>query len=97
MRLFSAVATAVALLSTLALAAPSAELKSVLKYDGPTNPNSYIVKLKVDVSKDAHLAWLDSNHNATSSVAYRDWQSSFFHGYAGERHQFAACPASAAY
>ncbi|KAI0717843.1 serine protease [Cerioporus squamosus] len=83
MRIFSAVTAAVALLSTLALAAPSVELKSVLKYDGPTNPNSYVVKLKDDVSKTDHLAWLDTNHNATSNVVYRDWQTNVFHGYAG--------------
>ncbi|RPD55475.1 serine protease [Lentinus tigrinus ALCF2SS1-7] len=83
MRLFSAVTTAVALLSTLVLAAPGVELKAVLKYDGPTKPDSYIVKLKDEVSKEDHLSWLDSNHNSTSSVTYRDWQTNVFHGYAG--------------
>ena len=85
MRLFSAITTAVALLSTLVLSAPSVELKSVLKFDGPTSPNSYIVKLKDEVSKDDHLLWLDSNHSSTSNVTYRDWQSNVFHGYAGKQ------------
>ena len=84
MRLFSVVTAAVALLPALVLSAPGVELKSVVKYDGPTKPNSYIVKLKDDISKNDHLAWLDSNHNATSDVTYRDWQTHVFHGYAGE-------------
>ena len=85
MRLFSAVTAAVALLSTVVLAAPSVELKPILKFNGPTHPNSYIVKLKSDVVKDNHLAWLDFNHKSTSNVTYRNWQSRVFHGYAGEQ------------
>ena len=84
MRLFSAVTAAVALLSTVVLAAPSVELKPILKFNGPTHPNSYIVKLRDNVSKADHLAWLDTNHNATANVTYGDWQTNIFHGYAGE-------------
>ena len=85
MRLFSAIFALVALLPTFAISAPSIEFKTVTEHDSPKNPNSYIVKLKSDVVKDNHLAWLDSNHKSTSNVTYRNWQSRVFHGYAGEQ------------
>ena len=83
MRLFPAVIAAVALLPAV-LRAADVQLKSVIKYNGPTNPDSYIVKLKDDVTKADHLVWLDTNHNATANVTYGDWQTNIFHGYAGE-------------
>ena len=83
MRLFSAIFALVALLPTFAISAPSIEFKTVTEHDSPKNPNSYIVKLRDNVSKADHLAWLDTNHNATAKVTYRNWQSDVFHGYAG--------------
>nr|QIK03896.1 subtilisin-like serine protease precursor [Lignosus rhinocerotis] len=82
MRLFAIVSVAFALLAP-AFAGPSTPLKAVLKSGGETKPNSYIVKLKDGVAKDAHIHWLSSKHGSSTNVTHPDWSSKVLHGYAG--------------
>ncbi|KAG9122532.1 subtilisin-like serine protease [Ceratobasidium sp. 392] len=70
----------VAALSVLipALAAPTNI--PISKHAGPVKANSYIIKLKDGVSKDAHLSFIISNFVAGSSLQYK--YGDIFHGYA---------------
>ncbi|KAG8696485.1 subtilisin-like serine protease [Ceratobasidium sp. 394] len=62
-----------------ALAAPTSNVP-INKFPGQVKPNSYIIKLKDGVSKDAHLNSVISSFVAGSSVQYK--YGDVFHGYA---------------
>ncbi|KAG9080127.1 subtilisin-like serine protease [Ceratobasidium sp. 370] len=62
-----------------ALAAPTGNVP-INKFPGQVKPNSYIIKLKDGVSKDAHLNSIISGFVAGSSVQYK--YNDVFHGYA---------------
>ncbi|KAG8714321.1 subtilisin-like serine protease [Ceratobasidium sp. 394] len=62
-----------------ALAAPTGNVP-INKFPGQVKPNSYIIKLKDGVSKDAHLNSIISSFVAGSSLQYK--YSDVFHGYA---------------
>ena len=83
MQLFTVFSAVLALLSAPVLGAPPVQLKVVEKYAGATKPNSYIVTLKKGVAKEAHVGWLQSFHGSSSNITHSDWDSDFFHGFAG--------------
>ena len=83
MQLFTVFSTVLALLSAPVLGAPPVQLTVVEKYAGATKPNSYIVTLKKGVAKEAHVGWLQSFHGSSSNITHSDWDSEFFHGFAG--------------
>ncbi|KAG8709059.1 subtilisin-like serine protease [Ceratobasidium sp. 395] len=62
-----------------ALAAPTGNIP-INKFAGQVKANSYIIKLKDGVSKDAHLSTLISKFTAGSSLQYK--YGDVFHGYA---------------
>ena len=81
MKLLPSILAAVALCVALSL---GVELKTVQKYPGNVKPDSYIVKLKAGVSKDAHLTWLAANHDDSGTVTHAEWSTDILHGFAGE-------------
>nr|QIK03897.1 subtilisin-like serine protease precursor [Lignosus rhinocerotis] len=85
MKFFTAVSAALLLLVPV-IAAPPAALKTVRASGGESLPDSYIVKLKDGVSKDAHLRWLSSNHGSDAVITHPQWSSRVLHGYAGTLH-----------
>ncbi|KAG8786725.1 subtilisin-like serine protease [Ceratobasidium sp. 428] len=62
-----------------ALSAPTSNVP-INKFAGQVKANSYIIKLKDGVSKDAHLSALISKFTAGSSLQYK--YGDVFHGYA---------------
>lgn len=83
MRLFTIIATALALLASPVLSAPTTALVGVQEYKGQVKEGSYIVKLKTDVSKGDHLSWL-SNHLGSDSVTHKEWRKDVLNGFAGK-------------
>ncbi|KAK7686101.1 hypothetical protein QCA50_010913 [Cerrena zonata] len=82
MRFFTAAFASLALLATPIFGAPTAPI-SISKYGGEVNKGSFIVKLKENVSKEAHLEWL-YQHAGPDAITHRDWQSDILHGFAGK-------------
>lgn len=76
-------ATALALLSSSAFAAPT-ELKTIQRYQGEVQANSYIVKLKDSASKNSHLGWLEPQLASDDAITHGNWSTQFFNGYAGK-------------
>ncbi|KAI0735129.1 serine protease [Earliella scabrosa] len=87
--MLAAMHTVAVVLVTLTLFAVSVvdaltvQLKPIVKFAGPTHPDSYIVTLKEGASKDAHLEWLTSVHGKSSNITHGEWQSDILHGFAG--------------
>lgn len=82
MKFFTAVFASLALLATPIFGSPTTPLVAVDKYAGDVNKGSFIIKLKDNVSKDAHLNWL-SQHAGANAITHRDWQTDVLHGFAG--------------
>lgn len=82
MRFFAAVFASLAVLAAPIFGAPTTPLISVNKYAGAVNKGSFIVKLKDNVSKDAHLDWL-SQHAGADAITHRDWRTDIVNGFAG--------------
>ncbi|KAJ3483606.1 hypothetical protein NLI96_g6203 [Meripilus lineatus] len=83
MRFSAILAATVALLATPILGSPTVPLVGIEKFSGKVKQGSYIVKLKSDVSKTAHLDWL-SQHIGTDSVTHTEWDSAVLNGFAGK-------------
>ncbi|KAI0791170.1 serine protease [Abortiporus biennis] len=81
MRFFSVAAATLALLAAPIFGAPT-DLKPIEKYQGKVKQGSYIVKLKDNVAKDHHLAWLIQHLNG-DSVTHTEWQKDTLNGFAG--------------
>ena len=87
--MLAAMHTVAVVLVTLTLFAVSVvdaltvQLKPIVKFAGPTHPDSYIVTLKEGASKDAHLEWLTSVHGKSINITHGEWQSDILHGFAG--------------
>ncbi|KAF8597654.1 putative subtilisin-like serine protease [Ceratobasidium sp. AG-I] len=78
MHAFISIAALAAILP--ALAAPTSGNVPITKFPGSVKANSYIIKLKDGVSKDAHLSQIISSFTAGSSLQYK--YGDVFHGYA---------------
>ncbi|KAF8597651.1 serine protease [Ceratobasidium sp. AG-I] len=78
MRAFISIAALAAILSSAA--APTSNNVPITKVPGPVKANSYIIKLKDNVSKDSHLNKLASSFTGGSRVQYE--YTNVFHGYA---------------
>ena len=74
--IFHALYSIMGLLTTRVLAA------DLLTVDGPTKPNSYIVKLWDTVIMTKHLGWFEQTLNI-SMLTYSDWDADIFNGYSG--------------
>ncbi|KAI0639444.1 serine protease [Trametes polyzona] len=83
MQLFATVAAAIALLAAPVFGAPTTSLRTVEKFAGEVKPQSYIVKLKDGVAKEAHLEWLAAHHGNSSTVTHPEWEGSVLNGFAG--------------
>ena len=83
MRFSAILAATVALLATPVLGSPAATLVDIEKYDGQVKQGSYIVTLKSDVSKTAHLAWL-AQHIGADNVTHTEWDPKLLNGFAGK-------------
>ncbi|KAI0651894.1 serine protease [Trametes meyenii] len=83
MHLFATVSAALALLAAPIFAAPTASLHTVEKFAGDKKSQSYIVKLRDGVAKDATIDWLAANHGNSSTVTHPEWEASILHGFAG--------------
>ena len=75
--IFHALYSILGLLTTRVLAA------DLLTVDGPTKPNSYIVKLWDTVIMSEHLGWFEQTLNI-SMLTYSDWNTEIFNGYSGQ-------------
>jgi len=75
MRFFSAAFASLAILATV-LGSPTA-LKTIERFEGTINPDSFIVTLKEGVDKAAFVKSLGLNTT-------HDWDSSLLHGFAGK-------------
>lgn len=76
------IAVAIALYAVPAFGAATPVIQDVQKYKGQVKANSYIVKLKDNVNKEFVHSWVSSMLGSESSVTH-DYDSSFFHGFAG--------------
>ena len=84
MKPFTVLASALALFSMPALAAPG--IPRLTRKGGSVakiNPNSYIVKLKDGATKASQLEWLATHYGNSSKVTHAEWDSNVLHGFAG--------------
>ncbi|KAJ8457308.1 hypothetical protein ONZ51_g11617 [Trametes cubensis] len=87
MKTFTVLASALALFSMLALAAPG--IPRLTRKGGSVakiNSNSYIVKLKDGATKASQLEWLATHYGNSSKVTHAEWDSNVLHGFAGLFH-----------
>ncbi|KAI0655118.1 serine protease [Cubamyces menziesii] len=87
MKTFTVLASALALFSMPALAAPG--IPRLTRKGGSVakiNSNSYIVKLKDGATKASQLEWLATHYGNSSKVTHAEWDSDVLHGFAGLFH-----------
>ncbi|KAI0686607.1 peptidase S8/S53 domain-containing protein [Earliella scabrosa] len=82
MRFLIVLATALASAATVG-AAPSRNLKPILRHAGEIIPRTFIVKLKDGASKEAHFGWVSSKLASVVNITHPDWSPRVLNGYSG--------------